>query len=217
MNIELQKLYAKYRYNPLSSCFPLLIQLPIIIGLYGAVRQPTMYVFSEAEYAAVSKAFLWIEDLSISTMQSFTNTGLSTATILSVILPLINVIATVIQQAQTTKNMNQQQGQKGMMIFSIVMIGYLTLSYQQALALYWAMQTIIGIITTMIIYKFFPINLEKMEMKAAQKEKALAAKYPNRYIEQKNVQRHGTNNRQKSQQDYIQPRPKNKNNKNDNK
>ncbi len=35
--IETQKLYKKYKLNPMASCLPMFIQLPIFIGLYRAV------------------------------------------------------------------------------------------------------------------------------------------------------------------------------------
>lgn len=41
---ELQKLYQKENYSPTSGCLPLLIQFPIIIGLYGVIYQPLTYI-----------------------------------------------------------------------------------------------------------------------------------------------------------------------------
>lgn len=41
---ELQKLYSKEGYNPTSGCLPMLIQFPILLGLYAAVRQPLTLV-----------------------------------------------------------------------------------------------------------------------------------------------------------------------------
>jgi YidC/Oxa1 family membrane protein insertase len=38
MNRELLGLYKKHSVNPLGSCFPLLLQMPIFIGLYGALN-----------------------------------------------------------------------------------------------------------------------------------------------------------------------------------
>lgn len=43
-NIELQKLYQREGYNPMSSCLPLLIQLPLILLIYNIVRHPLTYV-----------------------------------------------------------------------------------------------------------------------------------------------------------------------------
>ena len=44
-NIELQKLYQREGYNPMSSCLPMLIQLPLIFLIYSIVRHPITYVY----------------------------------------------------------------------------------------------------------------------------------------------------------------------------
>ncbi len=44
LNQETLKLYSKYNINPMSGCWPMLIQLPIIIALYWVVRKPLTYV-----------------------------------------------------------------------------------------------------------------------------------------------------------------------------
>jgi len=41
---EMQQLYQQEGYNPMSGCLPSLIQLPIILGLWNAVRQPLTYI-----------------------------------------------------------------------------------------------------------------------------------------------------------------------------
>lgn len=42
-NEELQKLYQREGYNPMSSCLPMLIQLPLIFIIYSIVRRPLTY------------------------------------------------------------------------------------------------------------------------------------------------------------------------------
>ena len=44
MQQEIQELYQKEGYNPMSGCLPLLIQFPIIIMLYNIVINPLKYV-----------------------------------------------------------------------------------------------------------------------------------------------------------------------------
>ncbi len=46
MQEEIQQLYADEKYNPMGGCLPLLVQFPIIIALYNAIRQPVSSVFS---------------------------------------------------------------------------------------------------------------------------------------------------------------------------
>lgn len=56
---ELMKIYAEYGINPAASCFPMLVQLPIFIGLYSALTfvLPT-FQGSEADIAKASAAHL---------------------------------------------------------------------------------------------------------------------------------------------------------------
>ena len=42
--MELQKLYAENKANPLGGCLPLLIQIPIILAMFAIVRQPLTYI-----------------------------------------------------------------------------------------------------------------------------------------------------------------------------
>ena len=44
MQMEIQEFYQKENYNPMSGCLPLLIQLPVIMALYGIVINPLKYV-----------------------------------------------------------------------------------------------------------------------------------------------------------------------------
>ena len=40
MNEEMQKLYAETGFNPMSGCLPMLIQFPIIMGLFALLINP---------------------------------------------------------------------------------------------------------------------------------------------------------------------------------
>ncbi|MDD4124614.1 MAG: membrane protein insertase YidC [Eubacteriales bacterium] len=46
MNMEVQELYRKEGHNPYSGCLPILIQLPIIIILWGVIKMPLTYTTS---------------------------------------------------------------------------------------------------------------------------------------------------------------------------
>ena len=57
MNQKVMQLYQDYNINPLAGCLPMLIQLPIMIGLYNGLRA---FVPAEPEFYS----FFWIKDLS---------------------------------------------------------------------------------------------------------------------------------------------------------
>lgn len=48
MNNELMALYQRENYNPSSGCLPLLIQFPVFMGLYYALRAPLTHTFHYA-------------------------------------------------------------------------------------------------------------------------------------------------------------------------
>ena len=64
MQQKISEIYAEYNYNPMSGCLPMLIQMPIIMGLFALLRNPMMYVTSESMVMAVHESFLWVSDLS---------------------------------------------------------------------------------------------------------------------------------------------------------
>ena len=54
MSQEIQELYQKEGYNPMSGCLPLLIQFPILIALYNIVMDPLTYI-CQFENATISQ------------------------------------------------------------------------------------------------------------------------------------------------------------------
>ena len=40
LNEETMKLYQQHKFNPMSSCLPLFIQMPILIAIYGVIQNP---------------------------------------------------------------------------------------------------------------------------------------------------------------------------------
>ncbi len=48
---ELQKLYQRENYSATAGCLPMLLQFPIIIGLYGVVYKPLTYMLGYAQDA----------------------------------------------------------------------------------------------------------------------------------------------------------------------
>ena len=157
---ELQKLYQKYNYNPLSGCLPLLIQFPIIIGLWGALRLPETYVFTAEEYALVSQKFLWIANMALSPVDLFKAGDFKAEFFLSLILPILSVVLTIIQQKKSAKSSPQNEQTKFMTMFMTVFIGYIGFTFNQGLALYWTLQTGLGLIQNFIMDKFFPLKIE---------------------------------------------------------
>ncbi len=58
MQAELMKFYSENSFNPMAGCLPMLVQLPIFIGLYGALSSP--HFLAET----VDERFLFLTNLS---------------------------------------------------------------------------------------------------------------------------------------------------------
>jgi YidC/Oxa1 family membrane protein insertase len=92
LNRQMMELYRKENVNPASGCLPLLIQFPILLGLYTLLRNPLNYIPDDAVrmIIAIHDKFLWIPDLSqpdpwilpiiagVTTFLSFTITQMNT-------------------------------------------------------------------------------------------------------------------------------------------
>ncbi len=163
-NEETMKLYQKYNFNPLSGCLPLLIQLPIIIALFGVMREPTKYVFTTEEFAVLDQSFLWIENLTSTALDVMKANGFSTVSVMACILPLINFGATLLQQKMTPGQDSAQAGGMGaFMKFMPFLIGYTAFTFSQSLSLYWACSTIMGMMQTVLLNKMVSVEIQEDE------------------------------------------------------
>jgi YidC/Oxa1 family membrane protein insertase len=59
---ETMKLYQEHRVNPFASCLPILLQLPVFIALYYAIKG-TSYLDPASTEALSNASFLWIPHL----------------------------------------------------------------------------------------------------------------------------------------------------------
>ena len=65
MSIKLQELYKEEGINPAGGCLPMLIQMPIIFGLFALLRNSMLYLNESSEMLfAVYESFLWLSDVS---------------------------------------------------------------------------------------------------------------------------------------------------------
>ena len=149
LNQELAKLYKEENVNPMAGCLPLLIQMPILFGIYYGIRDLKVH------HASLG-SFLWVPEISKSTNEIIE--GLSFPDpqyLLAFVLPLVSAFTTYIQAKQTMpkKNPNdkQQDGVMGMMqgqmmtYFMPLIIGVWSLSFPSALVIYWITMNIMQI------------------------------------------------------------------------
>jgi len=170
-NEELQKLYTEEGFNPMGGCLPMLIQFPIIMGLFALLRNPMKYMSSDTMIFANHESFLWIKDLAQPDMW---------------ILPIAAGIATFFaftMNSAMTQQPGQNEGQTKAMnaimkYFFPLSIVWLARSYPAGLAIYWAGGQFMQIFFNIRINKIRDkMNEEREQRKLVQRaEKELARK-----------------------------------------
>ena len=130
---ELMKIYQEAKINPLSGCLPLLIQMPILIGLFNVLREPITYgVFAnEAARAAADTGFLWIQSIS-----STKNISLAL---------LSGISAYFMQKMMTTGDEQTENMMKSMTYVMSAMSLFWGYTFQAGLAIYWITSNLFSI------------------------------------------------------------------------
>lgn len=123
---ETMKLFQTNGVNPLAGCFPLLVQMPILIALYNAIMR---------NHHINEHSFLWMQ---LGTKDPY------------YILPLLAALTTYLQQKMMKTQMNPQM-QSLMFIFP-VLIFVMAMNFASALPLYWVYSNIFTIVQSYFIY-----------------------------------------------------------------
>ena len=112
---KMAELYKESGVNPLAGCLPLLIQMPILMGVYYC-----LYGYS---YSG-DPTFLWLTSLS--------------DTDPLYVLPILSALTTYIQQKQTMANNGQDNQQMKIMSYMMpLFIGWISLNFPSGLVVYW--------------------------------------------------------------------------------
>ena len=134
---ETWALYREKKVNPMSSCLPMLIQIPVFIALFNVLRSAV-----ELRYAP----FLWIADLSEPEglfASWFPFGGLN-------LLPILMAVSTALQSYFTPSTGDKKQ-QQMMMIMMPAMMLIMFYSFPSALSLYWFLSNIFSIVQMWLI------------------------------------------------------------------
>jgi YidC/Oxa1 family membrane protein insertase len=143
---ETMALMQKHGVNPLAGCFPILIQMPILIGFYHAI----MRTREIAEHS-----FLWFD---LGERDPY------------FILPILAGVFTFIQQKLMMAGTAQQNPQMAMMLWLMpIMIVVFAVSFPAALSLYWVVGNLFMIAQTFFI-KGPDLKAERQEAAAGGKK-----------------------------------------------
>jgi YidC/Oxa1 family membrane protein insertase len=127
-------LYKEHGVNPLSGCLPLLVQMPILIGLYKYVISPYLFEFAKGD-------FLWIGSALTHRFPAIVAPNLSMP---DIPLVIIYTISMIISQKMSIVDPTQAEQQKIMMWTMPLMFAFFFRSLPSAFMLYWLMFNIIS-------------------------------------------------------------------------
>jgi YidC/Oxa1 family membrane protein insertase len=134
MNREVMALYKNEKVNPMGSCLPMLAQLPIFLGLYGALNHAVdLY---QAPW------MLWIQDLS--SKDPF------------YILPFLWTVSLILTAFITPQPTNTQPGMPDMrkiMFVMYIVFGFLSKDWPAGLTLYLFVSNLVGIAQQFVFKK----------------------------------------------------------------
>lgn len=153
-NQKVMEFYQQSGYNPAKGCLPLLIQMPILFGLFAALRSPLDYYTSNTEaILAIHQSFLWIPDLSQPDKW---------------ILPILAAITTFFSYKITMGANPQTAGSMKVLQYIFpLMILWWGRSFPAGLTLYWFVGTLFMCLQQKVVLSKLKKDREK---KAAQEQ-----------------------------------------------
>jgi YidC/Oxa1 family membrane protein insertase len=127
---ETMRLYGEHKVNPLSSCLPMLIQLPVFVALFTVLRSAVELRF---------EPFLWVMDLSgpENLFKESLGFGIN-------ILPVL-MSGTMALQSFLTPQAGDASQQRMMMIMMPIMMLVMFYSFPAGLGLYWTTSQVLAI------------------------------------------------------------------------
>lgn len=127
LNRATMELFRENKVNPLGSCWPMFLQLPVFIGLYQALSYAIE--LRHAHFLCIPSIYLCINDLSAPDPYYVT--------------PILMGGTMVLQQWMTPSGGDPMQ--KKMMLLMPVVFTYLFLSFPSGLVLYWLVSNVLSI------------------------------------------------------------------------
>lgn len=128
---ETMALYKAHKVNPFGGCLPILIQIPVFIGLYN-----TLLYAIELRH---SPLFWWIQDLSAKDPYYIT--------------PIVMGATQFIQQKMTPTMGDPMQAK--IMLAMPIIFTFIFLNFPSGLVIYWLLNNVISIGQQVYIYKKF--------------------------------------------------------------
>ncbi|MCK9518320.1 MAG: YidC/Oxa1 family membrane protein insertase [Dehalococcoidia bacterium] len=159
---EMMKAYRESGVNPLGCLGPMLLQFPILIALFWAVRR-VLPESPEALSALHDHLYSWTYiQQAIPISETFLGMDLREPNILMVVL----VALTTWAQTKTTVSVatdERARAQQQMMAYMMpLMFAFFALSFPSGVSLYWVVNSLVGIGFNIVTYGFAPLKIAPM-------------------------------------------------------
>ena len=142
---EIMKLYQERKVNPIGGCLPILVQLPIFLGIFYTIRQFGGYQMGDRVVEPMYPSFheggiLWFQNLSVQDPYF--------------LLPIISALTMLASTEITAKNIDPQQ--RWLMRLLPIVFTVFLISFPAGLFVYWITSNLVTLVQNYIIYNFGP-------------------------------------------------------------
>lgn len=142
---ELMKLYQERKVNPLGGCLPILVQMPIFIGIFYVIRKFGGYKVGDKVVPPLYDSFhdggiLWFQNLSAADPY--------------LLLPIISALTMLAATEITAKNIDPQQ--RWMMRILPLGITVFLYTFPAGLFVYWITSNLVTLVQNFVIYNYGP-------------------------------------------------------------
>ena len=147
---ETNKLYKEAGVNPYAGCLPLIIQMPVMLALYGAIAQTPQLMTGH---------FMWMD------------LGKPDPYFIMPILSMILTFAsTYISQLSMPKE-SQTLSSKIMTYGMSIMVGVMGIYFQSAIVVYWVISNLFQVVQTFILQNPIKYRREQEERERQERER----------------------------------------------
>jgi YidC/Oxa1 family membrane protein insertase len=145
MNKEIMEMYRRHKVNPLGGCLPMVLQIPVFIGLYEALQNAV-----ELRHAPF---MLWINDLSAPDRLG----SLQLPFVEHPGIPVLTLLmgASMFAQQWMTPSAGDPTQQRIMMIMPLIFT-FMFVNFPSGLVLYWLVNNILTIAQQYYTYRTAP-------------------------------------------------------------
>ena len=147
---ETNKLYKEAGINPYAGCLPLIIQLPVMYALYGAIWQTPQLQTGH---------FMWMD---LGKPDPYF--------IMPILSMVLTFISTYISQLSTPKE-SQTLSTKIMTYGMAIMVGVMGIYFQSAIVVYWVISNLFQVVQTFILQNPIKYRREQEEKERQERER----------------------------------------------